>query len=496
MWVTPNPKLLSAALWKRAALRKRAVCLLVGAAWGCQDPLAELEPGGGQRIRVSLGDGAPLDQASRVFRLRLDPAPASLDGLALFQDELSSYYKRSVAAGDIPESLVERRVPMLAWSAGATEAFAQPSQPLARGTVYVLTLLGLGVLAQVIIGGHDAPLLERRWPHEAGGAFGGVYCLEPADDLAPFTLALAPDDVPGDFFPFEFARECAALSVVDPVGARVPPPSAGGVLIDPAPLVELQALPALPPAVCIEPCLALGPGCLCAEDDRAVIIGPQAPAFWVLDVEGRSVRGETSGDSPLVVTELRASTSYSLNGMVFDLAGRGSEVAARFQTGPARVRVVINEVYANAAGPEPEQEWIELTNAGTLSTTLAGYLLEDVGGATVLPDVELAPGAYALVVNASYTPEPDYDLVPPDDAVLIVVDRLGKSGLSNEGEALRLSAPDGQVVSRFPSQRAPDPGVSAARRTPSTDDAADDAFAPHGAPGASPGTANFFDPPE
>lgn len=473
------------------------VCWLFASSLGaCQDPLAELEPGGGQRIRVELSDGAPLDQASSVFRFRLNPAPGSLDDLVLFRDELSSYYRRSVATGDIPASLAERRMPLLAWSAGTTEAFAQPTQVLPRGAVYVLALLGHGVLAQIITGGPEAPLLERVWPREVGGAFGGVYCLEPAYELAPFTLTLAPGDVPGDFAPFEFARECASLSVAEAAGVRVPAPAAGGVLIDPAPLVELQGVAVLGSAVCVEPCTALGPGCLCAEDDRAVIHGPSAPAFWVVDVDARSARGETSAEVPFVVTELSASTSYALTGAVFDLAGRLTPLVARFQTEAAKARVVINEVYANATGPEPDQEWVELVNAGTLSTTLAGYVLEDVGGAAVLPDVELAPDAYALVVNASYTPDPDYDLVPPDDAVRVVVERLGKNGLSNEGEALRLSAPDGTVVSRFPGQRASEPGVSAARRTPWTDDAAVEAFAPHGAPGASPGAPNFFDLPE
>ncbi|HEU5077527.1 MAG TPA: lamin tail domain-containing protein, partial [Polyangiaceae bacterium] len=272
--------------------------------------------------------------------------------------------------------------------------------------------------------------------------------------------------------------------------------AAGGVLIDPSPLVELPGLAPLVPAQCADPCVAFGPGCVCAEDDRAVITGPNEAAFWVLELGGRSTTGETAAELPFVVTELLPGTSHSLTGAVFDRAGRGTEVAARFRTGPPRARVVINEVYANSAGPEPEQEWVELTNAGTLSTTLAGYVLEDVGGAAVLPDVELARNAHAVLVNASYSPDPEHDAVPPADALVVVVERLGKSGLSNEGEALRLVDPDGEIVSRFPGLRASEPGISLARRTPWADDAAADAFAAHGAPGASPGMPNFFDAPE
>lgn len=467
--------------------------LALNAAVGCQDPLAELDPGGGKRIFVALSDGAPMERAPRVFRFKLEPAPASLDELVLFRDALSSYYRGRIAAGEVPESLAERQVPMLAWRLGTAEAFAQPSQPLERGANYSLALLGQGLLARVIIGADEVPLLERRWPRAVGGAFGGVYCLVPAYELEPFSLAFAPDDEPGDFVPFEFARDCAALRVVDGAGVRVPPPAVGGVLVDPAPLVELPGFASLTPVTCVNPCVALGPGCACAEDDRVVITGPPEPAFWALELDGRAVFGETSADKPLVVSELQFRSSYTLHGIVLDLAGRANDVTARFQTGEPQARVVINEVYANAVGPEPQQEWVELVNAGTLGTTLAGYVLEDVGGAAVLPDVELAPNGYAVVVNASYTPEPDFDRVAPADATLIVVERLGKNGLSNEGEPLRLSAPGGRVLSRFPGLRAPEPGVSAARRTPWADDADAEAFSPHGAPGASPGAANFFD---
>jgi len=469
---------------------------LVVAAAGCQDPLAELEPGGGQRVRVTLMGDVPLDQASRVFRLRLEPAPAAIDDLALFRDELSSYYRGRVAAGELPDTLAERRVPLLAWRAGSREAFAQPSEVLARGATYTLVLMGSGVLARLSIGGDELPLLGRRWPSEVGGAFGGVYCLEPAFELAPFSLTLAPDDASAEFVPLAFAPECARLSVPSGHGVRVPPPAVGGVLIDPAPLVEFQD-PAQPePAPCALPCAPLGPGCLCAEDDRALVTGPRDPVFWFLDLAGRVLAGETRSELPFVIPELLPSTSHRLTGLVFDAAGRASEVAAEFETAAARPRVVINEVYANATGPEPAQEWVELINAGTLSTTLAGYVLEDVGGAAALPDIELTAGGFAVVVNASYVPEPDFDQVPALGAALVVVERLGKSGLSNEGEALRLSAPDGRVVSRFPSVRAPDAGVSAARRTPWSDDEDPAAFAPHGAPGASPGAGNTFDAAE
>lgn len=470
--------------------------LLLAATAGCQDPLADLDPGAGHRVQVTLSDDAPHDQAAQVLRLRFDPAPPVLDDLALFRDELSSYYRGRVAAGELPDTLAERRVPMLAWRTDAAQVFAQPSEVLARGATYSIALLRYGVLARLSIGGDELPLLGRRWPSDVGGAFGGLYCLEPALELAPFSLTLAPDDAPAEFVPVAFAPECARLNVPDAHGVRVLPPALGGVLLDPVPLVELPGMAPPEPMVCAEACVALGPGCLCPEDDRALVSGPPDPVFWLLNLEGRTLAGETRTEVPFVIPELLPATDHALTGFVFDAAGRSSEVSAEFRTAVARPRVVINEVYANAAGPEPAQEWVELTNAGTLSTRLGGYVLEDVGGAAALPDVELTPNGFAVVVSSSYAPEPDYDLVPDPGALLVVVERLGKSGLSNQGEALRLSAPDGQVVSRFPSIPAPDPGVSAGRRTPWADDDDPDAFAPHAAPGASPGAANVFDASE
>src|SRR5690606_36652238 len=117
---------------------------------------------------------------------------------------------------------------------------------------------------------------------------------------------------------------------------------------------------------------------------------------------------------------------------------------AAFTTGSPRPRVVVNEVYADANGPEPEMEWVELANAGTSAAQLAGYVLEDVGGQTELPYAELAPGAYALVVNESYQEDTDFDLAFDPCALVIRVPRLGKNGLSNAGELVRLRLPAGE----------------------------------------------------
>ena len=79
------------------------------------------------------------------------------------------------------------------------------------------------------------------------------------------------------------------------------------------------------------------------------------------------------------------------------------------------------------------------------------------------------------------------------DAALLRVPRLGKQGLSNAGELLRLRSPDGAVVSRFPAMAHGDGGTSGARRFPWSPSEDGSAFDAHAAPGASPGAQNELD---
>ncbi|HEV8247230.1 MAG TPA: lamin tail domain-containing protein, partial [Polyangiaceae bacterium] len=172
----------------------------------------------------------------------------------------------------------------------------------------------------------------------------------------------------------------------------------------------------------------------------------------------------------------------------------GARVAFRLQvtTAPAAPRVVLNEVLANAAGAEPAQEWIELVNDGAAMVNLEGYQLQDAGGSNVLPAFELGAGEFALLVSDEYLPDPAVDVPPAPGAHLVVLPALGKNGLSNTGELLRLFDAQGLLVSSFPALRSSNAGVSLARRSPSAadDDAA--AFGPHAAPGASPGAPNVL----
>lgn len=461
---------------------------------GCQDPLEGLaEATAGPSVSLESGDA--LEDAPLVPRLVIDVssnarAAFGVEALELFEGELSSHSHGQVVQGELPDSLLERRVPMLSWQARASELLAQPTEVLKPLHSYSLVAVGVGLLARLWVRAEDAPVLTRVWPapQSVGGAWGGVYCTEASVRLTTTSILLAPDAGTAELLPVETGADqhCLTMRVKSPAPVRVPAAEVPGMVLDPAPLTGLPSDVTPLPIQCVEACTPLGPGCACPEDDRVVVRGPEAPVFWMLGGQ----MGATKGGSSVVVSGLVPAAPLLLAGNLFDLSGRSEPVSASLMTQAPRPRLLINEVYANALGPEPEQEWVELVNAGTAPVALLGYVLEDAGGETPLPDSELRPGEFALVINDSYRAEPDRDVPFAATAKLLPVERLGKSGLANAGEALRLRAPEGQFVSRFPSTPPPKAGISVARRTLHANDDDADGFGLHAEPGASPGAPN------
>jgi hypothetical protein len=107
-----------------------------------------------------------------------------------------------------------------------------------------------------------------------------------------------------------------------------------------------------------------------------------------------------------------------------------------------------------------------------------------------LPRAKIPPGAYALIVAEAYDVTSDADVAPAAGTLILRVHELGGGGLSNQGEAVRLRDPTGNVVSKFPALAASKPGVSMARRAPTSADDDSTAFGPSAPPGASPGAVN------
>jgi hypothetical protein len=268
-------------------------------------------------------------------------------------------------------------------------------------------------------------------------------------------------------------------------GTLLPPPMVGAVRLDPAPLGSQPAAPVVPRA-CATTELQFGPGCATVEDDRVLLRAPDDPLLWIVRGLPEPVVAAVPPGGGLSLLGLAPSSYVALELTTVDLSGTGQRALLDVYTLLPRPHVVINEVLANPVGPEPAAEWVELVNTGTVDVDLGSYTLFDSTAATALPAETLPKGSFALVVREDYVAD---DLPPAAGTLLLRVPRLG-NGLSNTGEALRLEAPGGIVMSRFAAIAQPKAGVSAVRRSPAAwdDDLAAFGLDPTG--GCSPGAPN------
>jgi hypothetical protein len=193
-------------------------------------------------------------------------------------------------------------------------------------------------------------------------------------------------------------------------------------------------------------------------DFAVSLVGPCATVRFSTD-EAATAQVVVRTDSGELVTEAGAGqTSFDLavpfGGLspgvpaeivlrVTDRAGNQIETSAgSIDLPPETPPLVITEVLANPAGPEPGQELVELRNVGDSDQSLAGLRLEDSKGGDVLPEATLAAGAYALIVPSTYDPGSPHDVPPRAGTLMVPVDtRLGADGLSNTGEVVRLRMP-------------------------------------------------------
>src|SRR5690606_1261093 len=103
--------------WSRRARRedthllRRGVALALGLAHAACAPLAPPEQEAGE-MREAVLHGAPAnDGASQVLRVEVEQSEQA--PLLLFSGSLSEYYERRIQERDLPESLLERQVPVL-----------------------------------------------------------------------------------------------------------------------------------------------------------------------------------------------------------------------------------------------------------------------------------------------------------------------------------------------------------------------------------------------
>ncbi len=73
-------------------------------------------------------------------------------------------------------------------------------------------------------------------------------------------------------------------------------------------------------------------------------------------------------------------------------------------SGPASVRVVINEIYASGSDPLSDPDWVELKNLGEGSADLAGYRLRDDKTPFLLPAGAVVPARGYLMIYCDDAP--------------------------------------------------------------------------------------------
>jgi hypothetical protein len=442
----------------------------------CGTPAQEPTPLGDVSVSVHFDPSAAVDQVSNVVHVHLASASLSSGALSLFEGTLSSYYLGKFKHGEVPSTLANRQVPVASWRSGS-ELVVAPLRPLAIGPHSLVSVDGL--VAEFSVGS-ARPVLERWWPPATseGSTQFALYC-RPESSAAEMPSSGALVFEPGQLTvelaagvdeDGLFAERCSHFEsehALAPGEVWVPPAVVGGWALSPAVFaaVEPQSEDSMS---CKTGEIAFGLGCASVADDRLTVRTPATAVLWIVHTQRGALVEVSAASRPLTIDGLLPDARERLWGRTYDLTGASHSFEVELHTGPARERPILNEVLADALGPEPQSEWIELLNDGTLTVDLAEYSLQDGGGRTVLPHAILAPHEYALLVRDDFGPNGS-DEPPAAGTRLIRLPALGKSGLSNAGERLSLINRSGAECSVLPALIGK-PGQSLARRTPASDD--------------------------
>lgn len=463
-------------------------------ALACSGPSLDVPSRPQDQATLELAPAREAGVAAPSFRARLHQAPAAGEPW-LFRGELSSYYEHALGRGDLPEALRERAVPLRFWR-DAADCWLQPLTWLEPDETYTLGWSGRGALGSFEVQAGSEPRASRLFP-PAGSAKHRVAVVCDMNEDAPLTalsLSLEPGAVPLRAVPGVggVARPgCVTLIAERDVSElAVSSPLVAGALVEPSGWLPATggdvAAPACPGA------LHAG-GCLELEDDRLLVTPQSSDQLWLLEMPLAAAVPVAAGRRTTLLSDLAPETGIALSASVLSSDGALEHVTFEASTRAARRHLVLNEVLANPLGDEASGEWIELLNDSRQPSSLAGLWLEDASGRVALPDAVLAPGELVLLVARGFHPS-TLDVAVPASVRSLELPSLGTRGLANGGEALLLAGPEG-VLSRFPQLPANHAGRSVARRSPEVADDDPQGFGEHGAPGASPGALNRFDPP-
>ena len=443
---------------------------------------------------VRLEPDAPLENAPRVLRAHVQWSnPIDKERIFLIRGEVSEYHLRQIARDDLSKTLMERIVPAIVWAEDERNVVIAPTVILDPGQTYAVASGEPSRAVHFVVAkAGEPPLMKRIWP-EAPTGF-GIYCgevdlpdvgmdvrLEPFGPGGRLSRGIAEDGPGHRCLRFQsevrWGGEEASSCILPPM-LEIPGLEGGVVQIEPAvfepPEEVVNEIDSLE---CNDDEVSFGPGCAVVMDDRLGIRAPAEDLLWGIVGSGIEMVTKSESKGKFIIKGFSPNADISLGIVTVDSFGRTQRGSFTATTKPLSAHLVLNEVLANPIGPEPHQEWVEIYNDGQMDTTLAGYHILDIGGDTVLPDVVLPAGQFALVVNETFVEDDEVDVGPLPEAILVRVPVLGKSGLSNSGELLRLVDPEGHTISRFPALPKPKAGKSVSRRTPDAPDGVSSSFA-------------------
>lgn len=455
-------------------------------------------PGATGRALVELE--GPIDQMPPVGALRLRSA-VQLDpaDIWLLSGELTPSLAEGLFHGNPSSTLVRRRIEVAVFQKEGSLA-VWPRRVLDPGMTYSIFAIGEGFLGAFRVARAPLAIAQRQGSADAVVGSWVPYCsatphgLEVIDDGASIRVPLlyggTADLRPGLGAHRVLEGRCFELRSTASA-FWTPPAEVGEVFVEPeilrsleGPSLELcSSMLEMDEASRLAPCMRVRGG---------VVEGPPDLDWAATRVlRGEEVIAETVTSGAFRFGPLESGSTYRIE-FVFSSSRGRSEGAQEVEIVASEGRVVLNEIYSNPRGPEPQSEWVEVLNIGNAPISMAEFFLMDSGATVALPDVVLPPGGFGLIVPSNFQVSEGLDPLPDAGALPIVVERLGHLGLANAGEALELCGRGGEVISSVPKLTTRE-GRSLARLDPFGPDTVD-AFAFHGAPGASPGRPNVFEP--
>jgi hypothetical protein len=416
----------------------------------------------------------PEDEGSAVLRLTLEgPKMAAVapSDVGLFEGPLTDTQLERWSEDDLTDVLRERLVPCTVYAhEGALRVV--PHRALRLGVEHTVAVRPDVQLALWTDESAPTPAV-RAFPPVEAPAEGLVFAYCVGTDLpAPNVeegpnvaegrreIALEPGGQLATVEPLALDPRCV-LVVAPPGGGALahPPRTAFGLDLDPGPLRLTRSEAVEEALACGADEVGLGRACARVEDDRLVVGPSTETALYVFDNGGAIARRVGGPELGFEWLGLEPATTQNVRVAIVTTSGVAS-LELWVTTLPARPRLEISEVMANPVGPEPQQEWIELHNAGAAPAETDGVELFDAAGSVPLPSFTLAPGERALLVREDF--DVGLERAVLDEGKLLRLPSLGGNGLSNEGEALSLRR-DGIVLSEAPPEPKPKAGSSVAR---------------------------------